>query len=350
MIEQRERPRPILRGFRPVRNVDGGALLELVLVYAVATILGLRVYLEATGYPKVGGDGLHIAHMLWGGLLMLIALVLLIAFLGKSTVRLGAIAGGLGFGLFIDELGKFITNDNNYFYKLLLFFAFRLIERRRRLSQQEALVNAVDILKEVVRGDLDEKEKRQALDLLRQSDRSDPIVLALEGMLTGATPLPTHRPGVPYRLAGGAHDLYLRVVRRRWFPRALIALFTVAAVADFASFAGTIFADTRFTLQNPHLSFVDWGDLLTSLGFALLVTAGIISLRASRLTAYHWFRVAMLLSILLGQLFAFYQEQLVAIVGLAVNLIILAALNYTIGQEETGAKEAPVLAGAEGVT
>src|SRR5262245_17887202 len=129
--------RAVVRGFRPVRNVDGGALLELILVYAVATILCIRVYLELTGYPKIGGDGLHIAHMLWGGLLMLIALVLLIAFLGKGTVRLGAIAGGLGFGLFIDELGKFITNDNNYFYRptfavmyvifVLLFFSFRFV-------------------------------------------------------------------------------------------------------------------------------------------------------------------------------------------------------------------------------
>jgi hypothetical protein len=49
MIQPIEHPRAMVRGFRPVRNVDGGALLELVLIYAVATILCLRVYLELTG-------------------------------------------------------------------------------------------------------------------------------------------------------------------------------------------------------------------------------------------------------------------------------------------------------------
>ncbi|MCW5980017.1 MAG: hypothetical protein KIT09_18185 [Bryobacteraceae bacterium] len=30
---------------------------------AVAAILSIRLFLELTGYPKLGGGGLHIAHM-----------------------------------------------------------------------------------------------------------------------------------------------------------------------------------------------------------------------------------------------------------------------------------------------
>src|SRR6266702_1490362 len=62
-----------------VRNLDGGLFLERFLVSGVATIVLLRFYLEITGYPQVGGGGLHIAHMLWGGLLMLVAIVMLLA-------------------------------------------------------------------------------------------------------------------------------------------------------------------------------------------------------------------------------------------------------------------------------
>ena len=58
----------------PVRSVDLTRLLDTVLVCAVSTILIVRTQLWLTNYPQLGGHGLHIAHLLWGGLLMLIAL------------------------------------------------------------------------------------------------------------------------------------------------------------------------------------------------------------------------------------------------------------------------------------
>ena len=50
-----------------IRNSDAGELLELFLVAAVCAVLGIRAFLAAAGYPQIGGSGLHIAHMLWGG-------------------------------------------------------------------------------------------------------------------------------------------------------------------------------------------------------------------------------------------------------------------------------------------
>jgi hypothetical protein len=346
------RVRQSLRSLRLVRNVDAGALLELFLVYGVAAILGIRIYLELTGYPQVGGDGLHIAHMLWGGLLMLISLVLLIAFLGKSVVRLAAILGGLGFGIFIDELGKFITTDNNYFYRptfaliyiifVVLFLVFRMIDRKKTLTQTESLVNALDIVKELVRHDLDSKEKHQALTLLAQSDQRDPVVIALQQTLEGATPAPTTLPNPATRLAQSAHALYLKVIDMPWFARALIVLFAFLAVIDILSVIGTVVSDPHFKPSAPNLSFADWGDLISSGAFAALVVAGIVRLRRSRVLAYQWFRRAMLVSIFLSQVFSFYSEQLVAIVGLVLNLLLLGALNYTISEEEEGADAIPV--------
>ena len=61
-MSQEARPRR-LPG-RLVRNADADNLLERFLVAAAAAVLGIRLYLEATGYPQVGGRVLHIAHML----------------------------------------------------------------------------------------------------------------------------------------------------------------------------------------------------------------------------------------------------------------------------------------------
>src|SRR3954454_4039341 len=91
--------------------------LKVLVVSGVVTVLATRTFLAVTGYPKLGGSGgIHVAHMLWGGLLMLGGLFLLLALLGETARRWGAVVGGVGFGLFIDEVGK-LVNQAGYFYR-----------------------------------------------------------------------------------------------------------------------------------------------------------------------------------------------------------------------------------------
>ena len=75
--------------------------LEGFLITAVLTVLGLRVYLAAAHYPQLGGNGLHIAHVLWGGLAMAIAIGILLALLTWRAHWVAAAVGGAGLGLFI---------------------------------------------------------------------------------------------------------------------------------------------------------------------------------------------------------------------------------------------------------
>lgn len=99
-----------------LRDVNGPKYGELFLITSVVTIILTRSFLALTGYPQVGGNGLHIAHMLWGGLLMTVAIVILISFVNTQAKWVASLVGGVGFGLFIDEVGKFVTADNDYFF------------------------------------------------------------------------------------------------------------------------------------------------------------------------------------------------------------------------------------------
>src|SRR5579862_7538361 len=65
---------------------------------AVSTVVLVRAFLIVTGYPKVGGHGLHVAHVLWGGLLMGSAIAMVMVAPGSRWRHRAAILGGIGFG------------------------------------------------------------------------------------------------------------------------------------------------------------------------------------------------------------------------------------------------------------
>jgi len=101
--------------------------LLLVIVSFVIAVVGTRWFLQITGYPQVGGGELHIAHMLWGGLALVLAALLGLIVSASWVAPVTAILTGAGTGLFIDEVGKFITASNDYFYPLAAPLIYGLV-------------------------------------------------------------------------------------------------------------------------------------------------------------------------------------------------------------------------------
>ena len=346
------RPRAVRRSL--VRNMDAGGLVQNFLVAAVASLLGLRFYLWVMNYPQVGGSGLHIAHMLWGGLGMLVAIILMLVFLGKRMQQIASIVGGLGFGVFIDELGKFITSDNNYFFRptiaiiyiifMALFLAYRTVERRIALTPEGYLVNALEMLRGAALHDLDREERDRALEYLKKADQSNPLVGALEEMLERADLAPERATGLAVRAARGLRARYYRLVGMRWFDELLIVALVAVAILDIGVLVHMIADDPHFSNENFSMSFVDWGDTVSTVAASVMVIVGAVRLRSSRLAAYHWFKRAVLIAIFFSQFFSFYARQLAAISGLALDILLLAAIEYMIAQEQSVTEE-PVVAG-----
>jgi hypothetical protein len=337
------RPRPTF-----VRDADGGAHAERFLVSAVATVLLIRAFLAATGYPQLGGGRLHIAHMLWGGLAMGVALLAALLSLNRQAKPFAAVAGGIGFGFFIDELGKFVTRDYDYFYQpavaliyivfVCFFLSLRLVFNRSPLSDDERLANALTIMKDMAIEDLDENEKAQATALLDRCDPKDPRVALLRGFLDRLAVVAAPAPNAYQRARLWIIARADRLITRPLFPSMVTGVFIAQAIAGVIWAVGTarvLWTLYREPMAQRHLDvgFMEWATIASTLLSALLVWYGAACLLRSRARAYVAYRRALLVAVFLTQFFVFYDSQLLGLVGLSVNLVQLGAVRYLLSRE-----------------
>jgi hypothetical protein len=320
-----------------IRDASGGDRLELFFIAAVSSIIFTRFFLALTGYPQLGGNGLHIAHVLPGGLLMMVALVMLMAFLNRGVKPLAAVIGGIGFGLFIDELGKFITSDTDYFFEptimliyiifLVLFFAFRSLGRIKRLNDRESLVNALELTKDITLHDLDARERRQVMRYLKSADPKDPITKALTAAMNQIESQAGRPNHLLARLQRRASAFYRRLTRAKWFRTGLVAYYVLGSlITVWITVVGVKFDDLNFTV-------IELGRLIPSTISALLVLTGAVMLFRNRLKAYEYFRASLLVAVFVTQLFVFYQDQILGVFFLGASLISLATIQYMISEE-----------------
>jgi hypothetical protein len=349
-----------LRGLAPPRNADFVDLLETVLISGVTTILVIRTQLWLTNYPQLGGRGLHIAHLLWGGLFMLVTIGLLLSFLGRRLRRPAAVLGGVGFGFFIDELGKFITADNDYFFRpaagliYLIFVLFFLLivhlRRGRDLSTHERTANAIFLTVDAADGRLHERDRERAVALLDRADQDDPLVPPLRRLLTELRGLPSPPARFYERWADAIRTAYLEATERPWFRPLVTAVFVVWALNGVFVVIGTVlsfgldlggvarqFADDRLL----SVSFLNVATVGTQAVSIALIVLGLARLRRDRLAAYRCFERALLVSILLTKVFIFVRSQFGAVFGVGLDIVLLISVRSMMGAEEGRAETTP---------
>jgi hypothetical protein len=236
-----------MRNRKIIRRLHAEQYLLLTLISFAISVSLTRLLLYLTGYPQLGNSELHIAHVLWGGLILFVAVLLPILFANRLIRIWSAIISGIGVGLFIDEVGKFITQSNDYFYPsaapiiygvflltLLIYVTFR---RKKHLDAREELYVITQLLEEVLDHDLTNSDRLEMLERLQhvKNDCKDPQLLSLADNLT------EYLTNKNLEIVSDDDDFFLRIQSRwekfetRWFPRSRTKAILIGGMVGMAA-------------------------------------------------------------------------------------------------------------------
>lgn len=344
---------------RPIERERAARYLFTMLLSFAAAVLLTRVFLELTGYPQIGGEKLHIAHVLWGGLIVAVGAALPLIYANRFIYGLSATLSGIGLGLFFDEVGKFLTQDNDYFFRpaasiiyilfLLGLYAYLMV-RRGEPDAQTRLHHVLAAMQEVADADLDEREKAALEDSLTHilADESAPHLHELARTLLNfvrykadTVPVPSHPLAEWWRRANGWLDA--RVLTRqstRWFLMLGTTLLCVLSLVDLFSLVRAIREpDQMAVLVGEWIARGGLTSAQEGIWFAVMLGVnGVVGL--SLLAALFMFAAGqdrqgidfalagLLLSITVSNILLFYFEQFSAAVYVTANFAVILGLNF----------------------
>ncbi len=299
-------------------------------VTTVVTVVVTRGALAATGFPQLGGDGLHIAHVLWGGLLQAVALLLLISFAGPLIRPVGAFVGGIGFGLFVDEIGKFLTDDNDYFYEpapalmyvtlVSLVLGADWVHRRFPHEPSEHLAGAADYAVAGLVGGLTLRSRRDAARLVemgRAAPQAEQVRALLAAIENDEREVPNPIGAAARRFEAAA----LGLARGSWATAATV---TLVGVALGGALTVVVLSSDEAIAQG--LLWLAAGAVLSAVVAVGMGVWGLWRLRSDRVAGYLWLRRAVLVTLLVTQVAVFRFQPWIGTVGLVVCLVALGVI------------------------
>jgi hypothetical protein len=332
-------------------------LMLIVLVSCALTVALTRLLLVLTGYPQIGGSTFHLAHALWGGLVLFLASTMALVVQNRGAALIIALLTGIGFGLFVDEVGKFITQKNDYFFplaapivyaSLLLILLFTELARRHQLRSPRAhLLAAIALSHTVADGTATATEMTAMGNHIRQA-RTGSLDDASAALLTGieTSMALADRVQEPFAFAGRAARRIRRAVaawlpanRARRLARMAMALFCILGLAQLLLLIGVVLAPegvsrtlTLSVRDQPVgevgriIFLITWGLNAVIAALAAITWWALRPRRIRRRPALRCGYGAMLLMLLLGNLLSSYVYQFAILIQAALQVITLGLL------------------------
>jgi hypothetical protein len=350
---------PLLGRIRkPVRRRGAETYVLVTLLSFAASVGATRLFLDLTGYPQIASGELHIAHVLWGGLLLFSASLVVLIFANRWVYMLASGMAGAGVGLFIDEVGKFITQSNNYFHPLAapIVYTFFLItvliylrlRRRPAFDARGELYLVLSELSEVLDHDLEPDEQAELEARLSviaddgQSDNYSGLAQSLLAFLqSGDLQIAPERAGFLERVIDR-----IRRWEARWLPLRRLLAAMIGGLVALGLLALADFRELLLALGNPvrleHMitTLLEVGRVSSSTGvfwFAarvtlegtvglLLLVAGLLMLLGLERAGINLGMIALLLSLAGVDVLVFYFEQFSTMLTAAVQFLLLLGL------------------------
>jgi len=341
-----------------VFRADAEKNILITLMSFAASITVTRAFLYLTGYPQIGNSELHISHLLWGGLLMFAALLILLIYSNIWIHTTAAILSGAGIGLFIDEVGKFITQTNDYFYPLaapiiysiflLTLLLFMIVRKRRKTNARETMYEVMEHLTDYLDHDLSNRESADLIKKLKwitKQDKHQDIQTLAQSLLTflqSENQMQNSNKQTIFERINNFFDHDLPHIFPRKRMRAILAIaWTAWGIWTLVSPLKVIVnRQNEFALMSTIEEMVDANlinatstqflfqlrlGLSISLGLAIIIAAFTLLIKKDRIAASIAFWV-FLISLTFANLLLFYFDQFSTIFNATIQFILLVAL------------------------
>ena len=347
----------------PVQRLFAEHYLLVTLLSFAASVTLTRLFLNLTGFPQIGRGELHIAHVLWGGLLLFAAALFPLILANRWALDASAFLSGVGVGLFIDEVGKFITTQNNYFFPaaapiiyaffLITILVYFLVRRAGKTNPRRSIYLALEQLEDVVDHDLSKGEKEQILQFLKDipAQSLTPDVAGLAAALSRYLRSRKIKLAPPRLVWWQKIENKWLDFEKRAFSRSAHRTFIMAGVFLWGAWAithsllswslslsQTALPGLASELINNRLPLTASGIGLAEARVGLEVLAGVLLLFACTLFVFRKERIALQLSVVtllfsisVIYLLVFYYEQFSSIFYISIQfLLLMMILRYRV--------------------